>query len=465
MPFQTWQNIVIFMKTKLHLDYRKILTAQPQPVHFALEFIADAIANPRSKPAAFCIVLDRSGSMGGPPLEKAKQAIAMAIRNLRQGDLFGLVVFDDAAQVVIPLQKVSSREGMISILQGIIPGGSTNLTGGWMLGRDELKKAPTDTIRRLLVLSDGLLNVGLTDPVQVRQIVGQGLEMDGIRTACLGLGNNYDEKLLSSLAEATNGEFYDADSPDKFPEIFSQELEGLQRLSVQNLRVRVKPLDFCEWVRQMSTCPTVQLPDGRQEFALGDLMSEEQRVLCLEIGVLPLPCISGTPVTTLEGEVLIEVEILCDEISAAGIASRCVRQVVRIQGTQNPAEVTLDETVVPWVAMQKAGQALKSAHDLADRGDLAGAIGVLETTLMFLQKYGTQDKVSEAVQMLAQLRERLQMGGLSVRDRKLSEMQRYRSSKLSKKDFSAQMPDALQPPPPPPMPPPQKPPEEPPGKP
>jgi hypothetical protein len=72
------------MKINLRLDYQTILANQAQPVHFALQFQADSIAAPRPKPAAFCVVLDRSGSMTGAPLERAKEATSLAIR-LDQG--------------------------------------------------------------------------------------------------------------------------------------------------------------------------------------------------------------------------------------------------------------------------------------------------------------------------------------------------------------------------------------------
>src|SRR5262252_7753479 len=188
------------MKINLQLDYRTILANQAQPVHFALQFRAENISSPRPRPAAFCVVLDRSGSMQGQPLERAKEATCLAIRNLRREDQFALVIFASSAQVIIPLQDCQDKQRLIDLVDKIVTAGSTNLTGGWMLGRDELKKAPTEASRRLLLLSDGLLNVGIVDRNQVRQIVATGLEAERIRTSSLGFGDNYDEKLLADLA-------------------------------------------------------------------------------------------------------------------------------------------------------------------------------------------------------------------------------------------------------------------------
>ena len=96
------------MKTEFYLDYPTILANQARPVNFAIRFAAELVGNPRPKPAAFCAVLDRSGSMAGSPLAHAKEAAKVAVRNLRPGDRFSLVIFDDEARTVIPLQPATS---------------------------------------------------------------------------------------------------------------------------------------------------------------------------------------------------------------------------------------------------------------------------------------------------------------------------------------------------------------------
>lgn len=210
------------MKTELLLDYETILANQARPVHFALRFTADAVVAAARLPAAFCVVLDRSGSMEGPPLAHALVATRTAIKHLRKEDQFALVVFDDTAQVVLPLQPATDKTGWNQCVGAIRSSGSTNLTAGWMLGRDELAKAPPGCTRRLLLLSDGQLNIGITDPAQVQGVVAAGLERHGVRTSCLGFGDEYDEQLLGALAKATGGDFHDADSPETLPAIFAQ---------------------------------------------------------------------------------------------------------------------------------------------------------------------------------------------------------------------------------------------------
>ena len=105
------------MNIDLTLDYKTILRNEPRPVHLVATLCAPKLeAHTRPRSAAFAVVLDRSGSMAGEPLRLAREACAAVVRNLRPDDLFTLVVFDDSAQVVIPLQKPVYRAGMIAAI-------------------------------------------------------------------------------------------------------------------------------------------------------------------------------------------------------------------------------------------------------------------------------------------------------------------------------------------------------------
>ena len=417
------------VKIIAQLDYQAVLANQARPIHFALQLQVPAMVNPRPKPAAFAIVLDHSGSMKGPPLQHAKDATKLAIRNLRKEDSFALAIFETSAQVIIPMQSAANKAAFLPLVDKIMDAGSTNLTGGWMLGRDELAKSPPEASRRLLLLSDGLLNMGIVEPPQVRQIVATGLEHSGIRTSCLGFGPNYNEDLMAELARATGGQFYAADSPEKLPAIFAAELEGLQKLVSQNVRVRIKRLDFCESYLALGNYPAVTLPDGRVEFAVGDLVSEEERILCFVLEVLPLPCVQGAPVASLEGEQLLEVEVAYDEIGESEIASHLFKQIIRVQATQNPAEVKLNGQVVSWVAMQRVGKVLDEVTARMDTGRFDEAIQALTRALEALKAYGPAEQVGPAMLQLQALLEKIQGGEWNLSERKSS---RYRSSSYAK---------------------------------
>lgn len=422
------------MKIEARLDYSTILGNQARPVHLALRFEApastEADSTPR-RPMAFCAVLDRSGSMGGAPLHHAREACRGVITNLRPGDLFALVTFDESAEVIIPLQRIDDRPAALGAIDRIRARGSTNLTAGWMLGRDELNKSPDDVTRRLLLLSDGELNRGIVDPAEITRIVADGQERSRVRTSTLGFGQDYNEDLLGQLATSSGGIFYDANSPEKLPAIFKAELDGLQRIAVQNLRFRVEPLAFCESWSLLASYPAVKLPDGRIEISLGDLVSEESATVVLELEVLPLPLLpGGEPVTTLEGEALLGLEILWDDLAGPEVRSLTHLQTVRILPTQDPADVIVNEDVIPAIAAQRAGFASDAAVDAAKRGETGEAEAILLHALDRLSNLGSEAKAADGIAVILDLlrciREEVH---LSVNTSKSA---RYRSSHLRK---------------------------------
>jgi len=420
------------MKIQANLDYSTILRNQGRPVHLELRLQAGKASEEGTRPPmAFCAVLDRSGSMAGLPLRHAKLACETVVRNLRPTDEFALVVFDNKAEVIVPLQKITDRQSILDRIRAIDDGGSTNLTGGWMLGRDELAKSDLSSTRRILLLSDGQLNHGIIEPEAVARIVSDGLERARIRTATLGFGPDYDESLLESLATASGGNFYDANSPDKLSPIFEAELDGLQKIAAQNVRVRVAKRTFCEnWVL-FASYHSVALPDGRVEISLGDLTSEESATAVFLLDVLPLPLLAdGTPAASLDGEELLELEILWDDLTGEEIKSCVHQQTIRILGTQDPADVRLNEDVIPGIATQRAGKAVEDAVKAVEDGRINESIEGLSAALDQLKNLGNVPKAADAIASVEKLLAQIQdEGGLDSSSRKRA---RYRSSHARK---------------------------------
>jgi len=396
------------MKIDAQLDYQKILAGKDQPVNLVVKFTAARREDPRKTDMAFCVVLDRSASMDGVPIEKAKEAAQMVVRNLRANDYFGMVAFDSHAQTVIPLQRITRHQQVHDRIESISANAGTNLMGGWMLGRDELKKSPAGIPRRTLLLSDGETNIGILEPDQIKQIVTGALELDGIRTSCLGLGPSYNEDLMSMISAATGGNFHNANSAESLAAIFKEELDGLQQISAQNVRVRIQKLDFCDEFQPLTGYPFSVLPDRRVEYSIGDLVSEEEKILVLQLDVLALPLLpDNTPVASLEGETLLKLEVLYDEFGEKGIASIQQEQMVRVLATQKADEVKVNEAVIPWVAIQKAGKALEKATQEVDQNNAAKAKQTLRIVMEELAAYRQEGKVTQAIGMLQQFLEKL----------------------------------------------------------
>lgn len=426
------------MKTTLQLDYPAILANLARPVHLALTFEAPEVSGARPEPVAFVAVIDRSGSMQGAPLAAAKNAVRGVVRNLRRGDFFGLVVFDTEAQVLVPLSAERDLAKLHRIIDGIQAGSSTNLSGGWCLGRDLLADAPAACPRKLLLLTDGQLNAGVTEPALVTQMAEVALEKQRIRTSCLGFGPGYNEDLLEAVAKATGGALHDANQPDQLPEVFRKELDGLQSVVVQNLRLRARSCGFVERIAVFGDYVGTERPGGGKEVAVGDLVSGEQRVVVLALDVLPIPPgADGRVVANWDGEDLLELELRYDEITAAGMVSRTESHRVKVRPVQSPEDVRVNEDVLPWVTLQSAAAVVERSIRLRDQGRRDEAARLLKDELERLAKMPASDLVADARRLLETARQTVEEGDEQIYNstrKNLRSMKRFYSMGTSADD-------------------------------
>jgi Ca-activated chloride channel family protein len=417
-----------------NLDYQKVLAERKIKVNLALKINAPTLVSRERKPVAFSVCLDRSTSMRGLPFTNALKACEGVVRNLRKDDLFSLVTFDDSAQTIIPLAPIENKEEAISRIKSLSIRGCTNLGGGWCLSRDELLKSDPTLTRRMLLLSDGIANRGIYDHHKLTGMSASGLENDQIRTSCLGFGDQYNEDLLTEMANVSSGNFYDVESPDKLPEVFEAELEGALRISVQNLRVKVSKEDFCyRWVNLPGLKGT-RHSDGGIELIVGDLVSEEERSFAIQTHVMPIPLgANGQEVASLEGEKILKLEFKYDLIEEDRLVSKEEERVIRVAATQDPSEFKLNESILPIVSSQRAGRVMRRAVEKLDQNRFDEALRDLEHMLKELNDLSRPELVKDAVSAITSVIRNIHRGWHGTRGRKSASYRshslRHRSSK------------------------------------
>lgn len=232
-------------------------------------------------------VIDRSGSMGGRPIELAKQAVSQAVGMLDRRDRAALVVYDDHIDLIQPLLPVDSRSrNEIRLgLARVDARGSTNLCDGWLTGCRELARhdAPAgsgERVRRAILLTDGLANVGERSPDAIFRHATE-LRQRGISTTTLGMGTSFDDSLLSGMAEAGGGNFVFLESAAQLARTFERELGRLTATTATRLNLRLHLPEGLHG-ELISRFP-VERTGHRFDIAIDDLVSGDEVVLVFEV--------------------------------------------------------------------------------------------------------------------------------------------------------------------------------------
>ena len=161
------------------------------------------------------------------------------VDRLTPNDIFSLVIFSDEARVLVPAQKVEDKEALKEKIESIEAGGSTALYAGVKTGARQLQEYfSLKRINRVILLSDGLANVGPSSPHDLRRL-GHELAESGISVTTIGVGDDYNEDLMAGLAEASDANYYYVQDTEKLPEIFAKELGELLTVAAREIRIEI----------------------------------------------------------------------------------------------------------------------------------------------------------------------------------------------------------------------------------
>ncbi len=194
------------------------------------------------------IVLDRSGSMGGEKMANAREASRFCINELVADDKVSVVIFDDRIDVLVPNQSAKNKDDLKTLIDKIQARGSTALHEAWVRGGMEVSRdLIARGINRVLLITDGLANVGLTS---TDEIVSQarGLNERGVSTSTIGIGDDFNEELLVPMAESAGGNAWHAKSGLDLKRIFDVELQGLVAQFAHSVSLGLIPTDGVEVV-------------------------------------------------------------------------------------------------------------------------------------------------------------------------------------------------------------------------
>jgi len=230
------------------------------------------------------VVLDRSGSMAAEgKIQNAKAALRALIDQLDSNDIVSLVIYDDVVEILRPAGRVGNRDVLRRLVDEVSPRGWTNLGGGMMEGFEQVERfAKKGYVNRVVLLSDGLANQGVTDPSALSRIA-RDHRRHSISFTTMGVGLEYNENLMVSLSENGGGNYYFIESARNLASVLRNEFQRMSCVLAQNAWIE---LTLGRGVRVLDVVGCEHSEDGgRYVIAVGDLYANDRREFTVELDI------------------------------------------------------------------------------------------------------------------------------------------------------------------------------------
>lgn len=329
-------------------------------------------------PANIAIVLDRSGSMQGEKLYHAKQAAIMAIERLNRNDIVSVVSYDSRVRVVVPATKVRDKRAIANAISDIQANGNTALFAGVSKGARELRKfLDLNRVNRVILLSDGLANVGPSSPDQLGEL-GLSLAKEGISVTTIGLGLGYNEDLMTQLAGFSDGNHAFVEDASDLASIFQYEFGDVLSVVAQGVEIEIRCRNGVRPLRILGR--EAEIHGDRVQTRLNQLYSEQEKFIILEVEVPSQPDQA-------------EIELASVDVSYTDLFNRSSEQLSRsvsasFSRSKLDVEQAVDTQTYEAAAEQVANELNREAVQRRDEGDIEGAKSILEKSAEYLDNLG-----------------------------------------------------------------------------
>lgn len=280
-------NGVIALNGKLVQD--KIYSAGDGLISMSLIISADKNMikkDEKKRNMDMVVVIDKSGSMSGAKIQNAKKAVSNLINDLTSDDRFALVTYSDSAVYrsgLVPVSE-SNRENLHSIVASINTDGSTNLGDGLSKGIGLLTTGgqKNGNLGKVILISDGLANRGITNLNELANIASAATEKS-FAISSVGVGTDFNEELMTAIADRGAGNYYFLETPDSFARMFQKEFSNTRAVAANGVSIHI-PLKDGVSVVKASGYP-VKIQNNEAVFYPGDILSGQTREIFVTLRV------------------------------------------------------------------------------------------------------------------------------------------------------------------------------------
>jgi Ca-activated chloride channel family protein len=215
---------------------------EPDEILLRIGLQARDVRDGAREDAALTFVIDTSGSMEREGrLELVKDALRLLVDQLGRNDTVAIVTFGDDARVLLEATRATDANRILGVIEELRPGGSTNLEAGLRLGYDLARSSLTENgIDRVVLASDGVANVGLTDSESILAAIRRDAEA-GIELVSVGVGmGNYNDTLLEQLADQGDGFYAYVNVLEEARRLFTEDLTGTLQAVALDAKAQVQ---------------------------------------------------------------------------------------------------------------------------------------------------------------------------------------------------------------------------------
>lgn len=326
-------------------------------------------------PVNVALVLDRSGSMKGDRMASAKEAAAMALQRLAAEDVVALVAYNHGVDVLQKAERLGGDHVLKQKIDKLEADGRTALHAGVVAGGEEVKRhLAANSVNRVILLSDGLANVGPSTPRELGEL-GRELGAKGISVTTIGLGLDYNEDLMQRLAAASDGNHAFVEKASDLNAIFNAEFGDALSVTAQDIEIIIECRIGFKPLRVLGREAAIE--GNRIRMKLNQLQGANERYVVVELEQPEVRTPGDAEIASVTVDYL--------DLDSGSRARSEAKAKGRFSSSEKDAEESVNKSVMSQVTTQIATETSEKAVELRDKGDISGAKKLLEGNAAYLK--------------------------------------------------------------------------------